>query len=103
MKLISILFLFACSHACAQLTGIDGMGPRWHPHHHPNYLDTCTGLYKWQISNMEPITKERLIARGWKLAGGSWYNGNKRLTNFDDKWQSWINGISKEILTMNEL
>lgn len=51
------------------------------------------------------ITPEVLEKLGWSKKGNAWYpsSGNKRLTNFENKFQSWTNGTSKEVLYINEI
>ena len=53
---------------------------------------------------IEMITPEELTKTGWKKMGNAWYGpANKKLTNFDGKWQIWREGKAIEVTQMNEL
>lgn len=50
------------------------------------------------------ITPEELVKLGWKKMGGAWYGpANKKLTNFDSEFQTWIDGKSKTVKYTFEL
>jgi hypothetical protein len=54
------------------------------------------------MNNLE-ITETRLMERGWKKVGNTFYRSGKAVTHFENKFQVWTDGAYHQVKTIQEI